>query len=74
MGTERWQDGEGTVFSGPMVMGFADTAMHCFVMVAMGADVIPVMANLKITFLRATRAAELIAEASIVRREVRLHS
>ncbi len=73
MGTEPWQDGEGTVFSGPMVMGFADTAMHCCVMVAMGADVIPVMSNLNITFLRPARAADLIAEARIVRRGVRLH-
>jgi len=29
MGTEPWQDGSGRVFSGPMVMGFADTAMYC---------------------------------------------
>src|SRR4051812_13606051 len=27
MGSEPWQDGSGRVFSGPMVMGFADTAM-----------------------------------------------
>jgi acyl-coenzyme A thioesterase PaaI-like protein len=52
MGTEPWQDGSGQVFSGPMVMGFADTAMYCCVMAAMGASVIPVMANLNITFLR----------------------
>ena len=65
MGTE--------VFSGPMVMGFADTTMYCCVMAAMGADVIPVMANLNITFLRPARAADLIAEARIVRRGGRLH-
>lgn len=73
MGTEPWQDGSGQVFSGPMVMGFADTAMYCCVMAAMGADVIPVMANLNITFLRPARAADLIAEARIVRRGGRLH-
>lgn len=73
MGTEPWQDGDGEVFSGPMVMGFADTAMYCCVMAAMGADVIPVMANLNITFLRPTRASDLIAEARIVRRGRRLH-
>jgi len=28
MGTEPWQDGSGQVFSGPMVMGFADTTMY----------------------------------------------
>lgn len=73
MGTEPWQDGSGKVFSGPMVMGFADTAMYCCVMAAMGENVIPVMANLNITFLRPAREADLIAEARIVRRGGRLH-
>lgn len=73
MGTEPWQDGSGQVFSGPTVMGFADTAMYCCVMAAMGADVIPVMANLNITFLRPARARDLIADARIVRRGARLH-
>jgi acyl-coenzyme A thioesterase PaaI-like protein len=73
MGTEPWQDGSGRVFSGPLVMGFADTAMYCCVMAAMGANVIPVMANLNITFLRPARGSDLIAEARIVRRGGRLH-
>lgn len=73
MGTEPWQDGSGRVFSGPMVMGFADTAMYCCVMAAMGTDVIPVMANLNITFLRPARESDLIAEARIVRRGGRLY-
>ena len=73
MGAEPWQDGSGRVFSGPMVMGFADTAMYCCVMAALGRDVIPVMANLNITFLRPARAADLIAEARIVRRGSRLY-
>jgi acyl-coenzyme A thioesterase PaaI-like protein len=72
VGAEPWQDGSGKVFSGPMVMGFADTAMYCCVMAAMGRGVIPVMANLNITFLRPARAADLIAEARIVRRGGRL--
>jgi len=73
MGTEPWQDGSGRVFSGPMVMGFADTAMYCCVMAAMGADVIPVKANLNITFLRPARASDLVAQARIVRQGGRLH-
>jgi len=72
-GTEPWQDGSGQVFSGPMVMGFADTAMYCCVMAAMGSNVIPVMVNFNITFLRPARACDLIAEARIVRRGGRLH-
>ncbi len=72
LGAEPWQDGSGQVFSGPIVMGFADTAMYCCVLAAMGTGVIPVMANLNITFLRPARAADLIAEARIVRRGGRL--
>lgn len=73
MGTEPWQDGAGRIFSGPMVMGFADTTMYACVLAAMGPDVIPVMANLNITFLRPAKACDLIAEARIVRRGGRLH-
>jgi uncharacterized protein (TIGR00369 family) len=73
MGAEPWQDGSGRVFPGPIVMGFADTAMYCCVMAALGADVIPVMANLNITFLRPARASDLIADARIVRRGSRLY-
>ena len=72
MGAEPWQDGSGQVFSGPMVMGFADTAMYGCVLAALGPNVIPVMANFTITFLRPARAADLIAEARIVRRGGRL--
>jgi uncharacterized protein (TIGR00369 family) len=73
MGTEQWGDGAGQVFSGPMVMGFADTTMYCCVLAAMGPKVIPVMANLNITFLRPAKAGDLVAAARIVRRGGRLH-
>ncbi len=73
VGAEPWQDGSGQVFSGPMLMGFADTAMYCCVMAAMGLGVIPVMVNLNVSFLRPARAADLIADARIVRRGGRLH-
>lgn len=73
MGDEPWQDGSGRVFSGPMVMGFADTAMYCCVMAAMGWGTIPVMATYAITFLRPAKACDLIAEARIVRRGGRMH-
>jgi len=73
VGTEPWQDGAGHVFSGPMVMGLADTTMYGCVIAALGPNVIPVMANLNITFLRPAKAADLVAEARIVRRGGRLH-
>lgn len=73
MGTEPWQDGSGRVFSGPIVMGFADTAMYVCVMAALGWNAIPVMANLNVTFLRPAREADLVAQARIVRRGARLY-
>lgn len=73
MGTEPWQDGAGHVFSGPMVMGLADTTMYGCVIAALGPNVIPVIANLNITFLRPAKASDLVAEARIVRRGGRLH-
>jgi acyl-coenzyme A thioesterase PaaI-like protein len=72
-GAERWQDGSGQIFSGPMVMGLADTAMYCCVMAALGKGIIPVMINLHITFLKPAVGRDLIAEARIVRRGARLH-
>lgn len=73
LGAEPWQDGSGRVFSGPMVMGLADTAMYCCVMAALGTSVIPVMTNINVTFLRPARAADLIADVRIVRRGGRLY-
>lgn len=72
MGSEPWQNGVGKVFSGPMVMGLADTAMYCCVMAALGAAVIPVMVNLNVAFLQPARDRDLLAEARIVRRGGRL--
>src|SRR5580700_6408732 len=68
LGAEPWQDGSGRVFSGPMLMGFADTAMYCCVVAALGTGVIPVMVNFNVTFLSPARAADLIAEVRVVRR------
>ncbi|MCG8490416.1 MAG: PaaI family thioesterase [Sneathiellales bacterium] len=73
LGREPWQDASGKVFSGPMVMGFADTAMYCCVLSVMGLSVIPVMVNLNVTFLRPMRDADMIATAQIKRRGKRLN-
>ena len=44
-------------------MGFADTAMYAYVHAALGPRVLPVIANLTVTFLRPAAAADLVAEA-----------
>jgi uncharacterized protein (TIGR00369 family) len=68
MGNDIWQDTQEGVYSGPKVMGFADTAMYACMHAALGADVIAVMSNLMITFMRPAKARDLIAEARLIRR------
>jgi acyl-coenzyme A thioesterase PaaI-like protein len=68
MGGDVWQDSGERVFSGPKVMGFADTAMYACMHAALGEDVIAVMSNLVITFMRPAKARDLIAEARLIRR------
>ncbi len=62
----------GVVYSGPMVMGFADTAMYGCIHAALRREVIPVIVTLTITFLSPAAEADLIAEARIIRRGKRL--
>lgn len=67
MGADEWQDtGEG-VFSGPALMGLADTTMYGCVHGTYGHDVVTVMQSLNIVFLRPAKAADLTAEARIIR-------
>ncbi len=68
MGGDVWQDSGERVFSGPKVMGFADTAMYACMHAALGEEVIAVMSNLVITFMRPAQARDLIAEARLIRR------
>lgn len=72
LGAELWQDGSGRVFSGPMVMAVADTAMAACVQAAFGGGIIAVMVNFNVTFLSPARAADLIADVRLVRRGGRL--
>lgn len=72
LGAEAWGNTGGVVYSGPMVMGLADTAMYACIHAALGRDVIPVIVTLTITFLRPAAAADLIAEARIIRQGKRL--
>ena len=67
MGNDRWQDTGAGVFSGPTVMGLADTAMYGCVHGTYGHDVCTVMQTFNIAFLRPAGTADLLAEARIVR-------
>ncbi len=72
LGADVWGNARDFVYSGPMVMGFADTAMYSCIHTALECGVVPVIATLTITFLRPAAAADLIAEARIIRRGKRL--
>jgi uncharacterized protein (TIGR00369 family) len=67
MGRDIWQDSGGGVFSGPKVMGLADTSMYVCMHAALGRDVVAVLSNLVITFLRPALEKDLIAEAKVIR-------
>ena len=67
MGQDVWQHSGHGVFSGPKVMGLADTSMYVCMHAALGKDVVAVLSNLVITFLRPALASDLIAEAKIIR-------
>ena len=72
LGADVWGHTGSVVYSGPMVMGFADTAMYACIHASLGREVVPVISTLTITFLRPAAAADLIAEARLIRRGKRL--
>jgi uncharacterized protein (TIGR00369 family) len=72
LGADIWGDSDQVVFSGPMVMALADTAMYGCIHANLGRDVVAVIVTINITFLRPAKAADLIAEARIMRRGKRL--
>ena len=67
MGQDIWQHSGHGVFSGPKLMGLADTSMYVCMHAALGKDVVAVLSNLVIAFLRPALARDLIAEAKIIR-------
>jgi uncharacterized protein (TIGR00369 family) len=67
IGQDIWQHSGHGVFSGPKLMGLADTSMYVCMHAALGKDVVAVLSNLVITFLRPALAGDLIAEAKIIR-------
>lgn len=67
LGADVWQHTGACVFSGPMTLGFAETAMFACIHGTLGGHLVAVTANLTATFLRPASAADLIAEARLVR-------
>lgn len=56
------------ILSGPITMGFADTALYACVHAFYGVDVIAVIVTFNVTFLRIASDSDLIAVARLMRR------
>ncbi len=73
MGRDVWQDTGGSVFSGPMVMGLADTAMYACIRTTYGQNVVGITQTMTINFLRPAPAMDLMANVRLLRRGQRSH-
>jgi len=67
LGKDNWGNSRNAVYSGPIAMGLADTAMYGCILSALGRNFIPVIVTFTINFLRPIKANNLIAEARIIR-------
>ena len=56
------------LISGPVMMGFADTAMYACIHAFYGADVFATIVSLNVSFLRTAGAGDLSAAARILRK------
>lgn len=68
MGRDVWKDRAGYVYSGPMVLGFADTAMYGCIVGTFGGNVLGIVQTMTTNFLRPAKEADLIAQVKILRR------
>ena len=60
------------VFSGPVMLGFADTAMYSAVHAACGLGGLALLVTVNVTFLNAAPACDLLAVARVLRRSRRM--
>ena len=68
MGRDVWKQNGGYVYSGPMVLGFADTAMYGCIVGTFGGKVLGIVQTMTTNFLRPAKEADLIAHVKILRR------
>ena len=68
MGRDVWKGSGATVYSGPMALGFADTAMYACIVGTFGGKVLGIIQTMTTNFLRPARDTDLIAQVRINRR------
>ena len=67
LGADHWRNSGQPVFSGPTMMGFAETAMYACVHAILGEEMTAVTSTLTVTFIRPAGAGDLMAAARLVR-------
>jgi len=60
--------GPNDIFSGPTLLGFADTAIYAAGQAALGADSVPLVSTMSTTFLRPAQATDVVTLARVIRR------
>jgi uncharacterized protein (TIGR00369 family) len=60
--------GAGGIFSGPTLLGFADTALYAAAQAATGDSVRALVSTMSVTFLKPAMAADVIAIARVISR------
>ncbi len=68
IGRDVWKHIGGYVYSGPVVLGFADTAMYACIVGTFGGKVLGIVQTMTTNFLRPAKEADLIAQVKILRR------
>jgi len=68
MGRDVWKGSGANVYSGPMLLGFADTAMYACIVGTFGGKVLGIIQTMTTNFLRPARDTDLIAQVRISRR------
>jgi uncharacterized protein (TIGR00369 family) len=64
--------GPNDIFSGPTLLGFADTAIYAAGQAALGADSVPLVSTMSATFIRPAQAADVVTISRVIRRGKRL--
>ena len=68
MGRDVWKGSGARVYSGPTVLGFADTAMYACIVGSLGPEALGIIQTMTTSFLRPAEEADLVAKVRIIRR------
>ena len=67
MGRDVWKGSGARVYSGPTVLGLADTAMYACIVGSLGPEALGIIQTMTTSFLRPAKEADLVAKVRIIR-------